>query len=309
MTDETATASAPPEDNTKPADAKVPAIRTNTGVSREVAPLMPKNLAEAYQLSKALAASRLTPKGIETAEQVLLVIQAGSEVGFAPSQSLQSFAVINGRVGMYGDAIPALLWSRGFKLKEWFDDPADPKVAFCRVTRPEGDVIERSFSVKQATKAKLIGKQGPWTEYPERMLQMRARAWAARDGAADVLRGLPVYEEIVDIPAEEKGVGIGARLTGPGREGFSRVMEEEARIEAETREGVADRAEDIAEKGADDYVEEAEFEDAKPPAEEKKPRKRAKPAEETKAEESPPADDRPTEPPAEEATDDLFTKD
>ncbi len=29
------------------------------------------------------------------------------------------------------------------------------------------------------TKAGLVGKSGPWSQYPGRMYQMRARAWAA----------------------------------------------------------------------------------------------------------------------------------
>ena len=51
-----------------------------------------------------------------------------------------------------------------------------------------------------AKRAGLLGKKGPWTEYPQRMLQMRARSWALRDGFADVLKGLSVREEAQDIP-------------------------------------------------------------------------------------------------------------
>ena len=48
----------------------------------------------------------------------------------------------------------------------------------------------------------MFGKQGPWQQYPKRMRQMRARAFALRDVFPDVLRGLPVAEEIMDAPAE-----------------------------------------------------------------------------------------------------------
>src|SRR5262249_49394 len=34
--------------------------------------------------------------------------------------------------------------------------------------------------------------------YPRRMLMMRARSWALRDGFADVLRGLSIREEVED---------------------------------------------------------------------------------------------------------------
>jgi hypothetical protein len=54
-----------------------------------------------------------------------------------------------------------------------------------------------------AKAAGLQGKQGPWTQYPKRMRQMRARAFALRDVFPDVLRGLPVAEEVMDIPPEK----------------------------------------------------------------------------------------------------------
>jgi hypothetical protein len=41
-------------------------------------------------------------------------------------------------------------------------------------------------------------KEGPWQTYPRRMLTMRARSWALRDGFADVLRGLSIREEVDD---------------------------------------------------------------------------------------------------------------
>jgi len=166
---------------------------------------------------------------------------AGAELGFAPFQAMQSFAVINGKPNIWGDALPALLWSRGFKIKEWFDDEDAPKKAFCRITRPDGEEIERTFSLEDARKAALLGKQGPWQQYQKRMLQMRARAFAARDGAADVLRGMHVAEEVQDyqvvtarqVPAE--GPNLAARLAGPAEtsEGFNAVHNTEISDEGE----------------------------------------------------------------------------
>jgi hypothetical protein len=199
----------------------------------QVSALVPQSLDEAFRVASAMAASGMTPKGVDKPEQVLVAIMAGAELGFAPFQAMQSFAVINGKPNIWGDALPALLWSSGFKIKEWFDNADEPTKAFCRITRPDGEEIERSFTLAQAKKAGLLGKQGPWQQYPERMLQMRARAFAARDGAADVLRGMHVAEEVQDyqpitarqVPAE--GPGIAARLSAPAadapREGFTAV--------------------------------------------------------------------------------------
>ena len=52
-----------------------------------------------------------------------------------------------------------------------------------------------------AKKASLWTKPGPWQQYPDRMLQMRARGFALRDTFADVLRGLISREEAEDMPS------------------------------------------------------------------------------------------------------------
>jgi hypothetical protein len=74
-------------------------------------------------------------------------------------------------------------------------------VATCKAARrgQEGETVT-TFSVADAKRAGLWGKQGPWTQYPQRMLQLRARGFCLRDSFADVLRGLITAEEAGDIP-------------------------------------------------------------------------------------------------------------
>lgn len=64
-----------------------------------------------------------------------------------------------------------------------------------------GEKVEttRSFSMGQAKRAGLLGK-GPWRQYTERMLQMRARGFAARDSFPDALSGMVIKEEAEDYP-------------------------------------------------------------------------------------------------------------
>jgi hypothetical protein len=63
-------------------------------------------------------------------------------------------------------------------------------------------VVEQRFSVGDAKKANLWGKAGPWTAYPRRMLQWRARGWAIRDAAPNLLFGMTA-EELQDIETAE----------------------------------------------------------------------------------------------------------
>jgi hypothetical protein len=158
----------------------------------QIAPIIPTNIEEVFRLATAIGKSGLAPNGIKSPEQITIAIMHGMELGLPPMQAVQRIAVVNGRPTIWGDAIPALLYSRGFKIKEWSDETG----AHCTVTRPDRSEITRSFTKAQAKTAGLWDKAGPWKQYPDRMLQMRARAYAARDAAADVLSGLYVREEL-----------------------------------------------------------------------------------------------------------------
>lgn len=170
---------------------QVPALITG----RKPTGIVPTSIEEVFRLAQAVAKSGLAPSTMRTPEALTVAIMHGLELGLPPMMAIQKIAVVNGRPTLWGDAIPALLWSRGFKLREWSSELAQ-RCAFCEVTRPDGTKIERCFSEQDARKAGLWGKAGPWQQYPSRMLQMRARGLAARDGAADALSGLYLQEEI-----------------------------------------------------------------------------------------------------------------
>ncbi|MFO5178901.1 hypothetical protein RCK74_23225, partial [Salmonella enterica subsp. enterica serovar Enteritidis] len=73
-------------------------------------------------------------------------------------------------------------------VKERIDGDGDGRIAVCETKRRgEADTVRRTFSVSEAKEAGLWNKQGPWKQFPARMLQMRARAFALRDLYADVL--------------------------------------------------------------------------------------------------------------------------
>jgi hypothetical protein len=162
----------------------------------KIAGIVPRDIEEVFRLATAVAKSGLAPRGMETAEKLTVAILHGLEIGLPPMMSIQKISIINGRPTVWGDAVPALILSRGFRLREWMSD--DDATAFCEVTRPDGQATIRSFSVDDARKAGLWGKSGPWVQYPKRMLAMRARGFAVRDGAADALSGLYLAEEMQD---------------------------------------------------------------------------------------------------------------
>ena len=155
---------------------------------------------DAFRLARAIAQSGMTPKAYGQDENKVFVgILAGAEVGLAPMQSLQSIAVINGNPSLWGDGALALIQASG--LLEDIEETDDGNEATCRLVRKGSPTpIVRRFNMDDAKKAGLAGKSGPWSQYPARMRQMRARSWAMRDGFADVLKGLRIYEEVRDHP-------------------------------------------------------------------------------------------------------------
>lgn len=161
--------------------------------------IVPQSIEEVFRLATAVSKSGIAPKGMDKPEAITVAILHGLELGLPPMQAIQRIAVINGRPTVWGDALPALLWARNFSIKEWIDGEKDDRTAYCTVTRPNSEAVTRTFSVGDAKRAGLWGKSGPWTQYSDRMLSMRARGFACRDGAADVLGGLYLAEEAQDI--------------------------------------------------------------------------------------------------------------
>lgn len=166
----------------------------------------PTTMTEAIQFSEMLASSNMIPKQYQgKPNDVLVCVQWGYEMGLAPMQALQNIAVINGKPSVYGDAAMALVQNSPVceDIEEFMEDEGTPNpVAVCVAKRKGRKPVTAKFSVEDAKRAGLWGKQGPWTQYPKRMLQMRARGFALRDAFPDVLKGLITIEEALDFPTE-----------------------------------------------------------------------------------------------------------
>ncbi|MFZ1743903.1 MAG: hypothetical protein WAT93_13690 [Pontixanthobacter sp.] len=197
-------------------------------VGTSLGPIYPQSIEDAYRLSKmAFTAGMLKPQRVsgfgdnavyEEAEAVLargtMIIMQGMELGIPPMQAVQLLAMINGRITAHSEAVPGMLLAHGFKIKEeWSGSPmSDDWTCTITITRPNGEGFIGSFSVTKAKRAGLWdqsptkrgygGKEKPndaaWFRYPDRMLKARALGFAAKDGAADVLKGIQVREEAED---------------------------------------------------------------------------------------------------------------
>ncbi len=183
----------------------------------------PTNLDEGWRLSQMLGRSELVPKNFRNKpEDILVAVQMGMELGLAPLQALASIAVINGRASIWGDGVLALIVSSplyqdhdefyevdgarrdGLTVEDLKKESTTAVCTFVR--RGKTTPVTRRFSVGQAKKAGLMTKSGPWSEYPDRMLSLRARGFAARDAFPDLLRGIKTAEEVADTPEDDAPV-------------------------------------------------------------------------------------------------------
>jgi hypothetical protein len=172
----------------------------------------------AMRFSRAIAASGFAPKSYYPNEpdpdlrlkaataSVFAAVQLGAEVGLSPMASVQNIALINGRPGLFGPAMLAVVRHSGTleHIEEGVRGTGDQTEGYCTVTRVGEPARTFIFTWGMAKKAGLVGKAGPWTQYPDRMLLARARTFALRDVFPDVLLGLSQSaEELQDIPTLE----------------------------------------------------------------------------------------------------------
>lgn len=163
-----------------------------------------RNMDDAYKMASAMSKALALPKGMSQ-EQAFIAICAGAEHGISPIQSVSYIAVINGRASMWGELYKGLVMNSplcqeiseekigsgkfnadyGWRVTAWRRGNTKPYV--------------QEFTVADAKTAGLWGKAGPWSQYPDRMLLNRARSFCFRDAFPDVLTGIALREEAVDM--------------------------------------------------------------------------------------------------------------
>lgn len=164
----------------------------------------PTNLDELARFASMIAKSGFAPRDLQHPAQIAAVIQTAMELGVPPMTGLRSITMIQGRPMIWGDLPLALARRSGFFDEAAFSETTtgegETLSCSCTVRRlPNGQLVTRVWDVKRAKTAGLWGKRGPWQEYPERMLQLRARAVALRDTFSDALMGISVREEFEGV--------------------------------------------------------------------------------------------------------------
>lgn len=177
---------------------------------------VPRDYQQMLHFCDKLSRSNAVPKSMagETMT-IFLCIEMGGRLGYSIFQSLQNIAVINGKPQIYGDEpLARVRRSRQMEyIKEHIDGVGDAMEAVCVVKRVNEPEVTRVFLVSDAKTANLWRKAGPWSQYPKRMMQLKARNLALRDVFTEVLGGA-VIDDDIEAPAPRVAARAEPALTG-----------------------------------------------------------------------------------------------
>lgn len=164
----------------------------------------PQTFGEVMALCERLARSELVPSCFRgKPADIFIAFKISKSLGIDGIQGIQNIAVINGRPSIYGELGTALLLREGFKVEmNTIEERKAKKLAWCRITRPDGASQEATFGVDDAQMAGLWAKPGPWKNTPWDMLGWKAFWRAAKFIASDALHNMMGAEEAQDIPPE-----------------------------------------------------------------------------------------------------------
>lgn len=167
------------------------------------------NFKHAYKMAELMSTTQLIPKAYHNKPaDILVAFEFGRSLGLGPLQAVQNIAVVNGRPCLWGDAMlavcqgnPDFHYIKETPMTNTNGEFIGYECCVKRKSYPEETT--RIFTVEDAKKAGLWGKN-VWASYPQRMTQMRARAFALRDCFASSLMGVASAEEVNDYPSDSK---------------------------------------------------------------------------------------------------------
>jgi RecT family len=201
---------------------------------------IPQTFDDAMKYATLIANSGICPENFRgRPSDVLIVTQLGNEVGFKPLQALRAFGVVNGIPFAYGDGLQSLVKQHAeyVSRKEWFEGSLEDGTltAFCAMTRRGEEPVIGKFSMNDAKRAGLWAKKDNWNKYPMRMLQHRARTYAARDAFPDATFNILTHDEVMDMDSSTD-IKSDTPIQGKGMSGFKKslgLQKDDAVIEGE----------------------------------------------------------------------------
>lgn len=158
-----------------------------------------------FQLAEKLYKARCFGADVQNAEQALVKMQAGLEMGMAPIESMNSLYIVNGHIAPWGAAQARLLKRKGWEI-EYFDKEDE-----------NGNPIECLVSVSKGAKiysynalAKEVNQKQAWKINPKNKLRWHALGQIIRFDLPDIIDAGMSYlaEELEEFPQEKATVKV-----------------------------------------------------------------------------------------------------
>lgn len=133
---------------------------------------------------------------LKSEDAAITVMLQGVELGLQPMAAINNIYIVNGRPSLKAQLMAAIIVKAGHPPVKTIK--SDSKECVVRFQRAGVEPVDVSFTIEQATKAKLAGKD-VWQSYPEDMLWNRAVARGARRVFPELFAGLYTVEEMQDL--------------------------------------------------------------------------------------------------------------
>ncbi|MDD5304709.1 MAG: hypothetical protein PHS14_16565 [Elusimicrobia bacterium] len=163
-------------------------------VSRTVAE--PMDFPGLLRLCEELVSTKFLPRAVDTAGKAAALILTGREMGLGPMASIRSLAIVDGKPVLAAD-LQLGIFKRAGGQAVW--ERLDDTGAVLKLRHPNGDEHTESFTMADAQRAGLAGKQN-WRAYPKAMLRSRAITAGLKSIGFEPLAGTYDPEELEPLP-------------------------------------------------------------------------------------------------------------
>lgn len=155
--------------------------------------------------------SGFLPTSIRTAEQAIIIMLKGRELGIPPMQAFSSIAVVSGKPTMSAELMLSMIYKN---VSGAIVDIVTTNDKECKIEakRPNGKKTVFTFTMEDAKRANLTGK-GPWLTYPAAMLRARCISSMARAMFPDALSGVVYTAEELGAQVDDDGLVIEIPVT------------------------------------------------------------------------------------------------
>lgn len=136
---------------------------------------------------------------------IMFAAEYADAIGVSRIHVLTSIAVVNGRPSPSADLMASMARTAGHRLRVTVNGMSATAVLI-RKDDPDFE-FSSTWDEARAKRAKLWGKAGPWSQYPEAMLRSRAISEVIRLGCPEVMAGA-IYtpEEMESAEAQTQTV-------------------------------------------------------------------------------------------------------